>query len=230
MSFHYRYRKQIAISMIIIIAILCSIGFAIYKYQTKRKIKTIDTIKIKKQKETPEVSEKNSSKEYMVDIKGEVISPGIYRLKEESRIIDVIEEAGGLTENADTTVTNLSKKITDEMVIIIYSKKQVEEWITTKEQEKYLQEKCKIPEEGKVTNDSCIENTQTKEENTIPTTININTATKEELMTLPGIGETKANDIIAYREQTPFQSIEDLKNVSGIGDTTYEELKNYITV
>ena len=61
----------------------------------------------------------------LVDIKGEVFLPGIYKMKESSRIIDVIEQAGGLTENADTSVINLSKKIQDEMVIIIYSKEQI---------------------------------------------------------------------------------------------------------
>ena len=230
MTLEYRYRKQITIAMIIIIAISCSIGFVIYKYQTRPKAKTIDIIKIKKENKTSIETKTDKKNEYMVDIKGEVNAPGIYKLKEESRIIDVIEKAGGLTKNADTTVINLSKKITDEMVIIIYSKHQVENWIVTKEQEKYLQEKCKIPEEGKVPNNSCIEETETKKENILSATININQATKEELMTLPGIGETKADAIITYREQTPFESIEDLKNVSGIGDRTYEELKNYITV
>ena len=228
MTFHYRYRKQIAIAIIIIIAISCSIGFAVYKYQTKPKKKAIDTIKIKKKDKISIEKETNPKEEYMVDIKGEVNAPGIYKLKEESRIIDVIEKAGGLTKNADTTVINLSKKIKDEMVIIIYSKNQVQNWLVTKEQEKYLQEKCKTPEAGKVTNESWRE--ETEKETILSESININQATKEELMTLPGIGETKADAIITYREQTPFESIEDLKKVSGIGEKTYEELKTYITV
>ena len=164
----------------------------------------------------------------MVDIKGEVITPGIYKLKKSSRVIDVIEKAGGLTQNADTTVINLSKKITDEMVIIIYSKQEVKNWIKTKQQEDYLQEKCKIPEEGKVENNDCIEDN--KKEDTSQSKININTATKEELMTLPGIGDAKAEEIIAYRKSNSFKTIEELKNVSGIGDTIYEEIKNHITV
>ena len=62
------------------------------------------------------------------------------------------------------------------------------------------------------------------------TKVNINTATKEELTTLSGIGESKAEEIITYRKSTPFKTIEDLKNVSGIGDATYEQIKNHITV
>ena len=70
---------------------------------------------------------------YKVDIKGEILTPGIYTLKSNSRVIDVIEMSGGLTENADTSVINLSKKITDEMVIIIYSKSEVKDFEKTKE-------------------------------------------------------------------------------------------------
>lgn len=232
MTFHYRYRKQILIITVIVTIIIAIAGFGIYKYQTRPK-KTIDTVKIKKEttkkdSAAKKVQPEKEIEEYMVDIKGEVVIPGIYKLKKSSRVIDVIEKAGGLTQNADTTVINLSKKITDEMVIIIYSKQEVKNWIKTKEQEDYLEEKCKISEEGKVENDACLEDE--KEETTFQTKVNINTATKEELMTLSGIGESKAEEIITYRKSTPFKTIEDLKNVSGIGDATYEQIKNHITV
>lgn len=232
MTFHYRYRKQILIITVIVTIIIAMTGFGIYKYQTRPK-KTIDTVKIKKEttkkdSDAPEEQQEKEIEEYMVDIKGEVVTPGIYKLKKSSRVIDVIEKAGGLTQNADTTVINLSKKITDEMVIIIYSKQEVKNWIKTKEQEDYLEEKCKISEEGKVENDACLEDE--KEGTSLQTKVNINTATKEELMTLSGIGESKAEEIITYRKSTPFKTIEDLKNVSGIGDATYEQIKNHITV
>lgn len=161
--------------------------------------------------------------------KGEVQTPGIYELESSSRVIDVINEAGGLTENADTTVINLSKKISDEMVIIIYSKWQVEHWKETKEQGKYLQEQCISQKEEQAKNDACIDDTE-ENTNSTPSIININTATKEELMTLTGIGESKAEAIISYREKTAFTKIEDIKNVSGIGDSIYEDIKNNITV
>ena len=229
MSFHYRYRKQIIIIVIVILVITALITTAIYFYEPKKEQK-ISSLKIKKTT-TETKQESTSEKEkikYMVDIKGEVISPGIYELENNSRVIDVIKLAGGLTENADTTVINLSKRIEDEMVIIIYSKWQVENWKETKEQEKYLQEQCISPKEGQTKNDACIDNTE--EFSTTSSVININTATKEELMTLTGIGEAKAEAIISYREKTPFTKIEDIKNVSGIGDSVYEDIKDYITV
>ena len=230
MSFHYRYRKQIVIGLLIVIIIGSIGGFVIYKYQTLPKEKTIDTVKVQKIKKEKKEETIEKVEEYMVDIKGEVNNPGIYKLKKGSRIIDVVGEAGGLTESADTSVINLSKKITDEMVIIIYSRQEVENWVATKQQEEYLQKKCLLKEEGQVENNACIEEKTESEKKQPSAMVNINTATKEELMTLSGIGETKAEAIISYREKTPFQKIEDLKNVSGIGDSTFEELKSNITV
>ena len=230
MSFHYRYRKQIVIGLLIVIIIGSIGGFVIYKYQTLPKEKTIDTVKVQKIKKEKKEETIEKVEEYMVDIKGEVNNPGIYKLKKGSRIIDVVGEAGGLTESADTSVINLSKKITDEMVIIIYSRQEVENWVATKQQEEYLQKKCLLEEEGQVENDACIEEKTESEKKQPSAMVNINTATKEELMTLSGIGETKAEAIISYREKTPFQKIEDLKNVSGIGDSTFEEIKSNITV
>ena len=215
--------------MIIVITILVIttlITTTIYFYEPKKEQK-ISSLKIKKTTKESKKSQTEQEK-FMVDIKGEVISPGIYELENNSRVIDVIKLAGGLTENADTTVINLSKKIEDEMVIIIYSKWQVENWKETKEQEKYLQEQCISPKEGQTKNDACIDNTE--KITTTSSVININTATKEELMTLTGIGEAKAEAIISYREKTPFTKIEDIKNVSGIGDSVYEDIKDYITV
>ena len=230
MSFHYRYRKQIVIGLLIVIIIGSIGGFVIYKYQTLPKEKTIDTVKVQKIKKEKKEETIEKVEEYMVDIKGEVNNPGIYKLKKGSRVIDVVGEAGGLTESADTSVINLSKKITDEMVIIIYSRQEVENWVATKQQEEYLQKKCLLEEEGQVENDACIEEKTEPEEKQPSTMVNINTATKEELMTLPGIGETKAEAIIYYSKKTPFKKIEDLKNVSGIGDSTFEEIKSNITV
>lgn len=230
MSFHYRYRKQIVIGLLIVIIIGSIGGFVIYKYQTLPKEKTIDTVKVQKIKKKKDEETIEKVEEYMVDIKGEVNNPGIYKLKKGSRIIDVVGEAGGLTESADTSVINLSKKITDEMVIIIYSRQEVENWVATKQQEEYLQKKCLLEEEGQVENNACIEEKTDPEEKQPSAMVNINTATKEELMTLSGIGETKAEAIISYRKKTPFKKIEDLKNVSGIGDSTFEEIKSNITV
>ena len=230
MTFHYRYRKQIIITIIVVLIVSSLTITTIYFYEPKKE-KKISSLKVKKTSNPikEDTLNQKENKKYMVDIKGEVQTPGIYELESSSRVIDVINEAGGLTENADTTVINLIKKISDEMVIIIYSKWQVEHWKETKEQEKYLQEQCISQKEEQAKNDACIDDTE-ENTNSTPSIININTATKEELMTLTGIGESKAEAIISYREKTAFTKIEDIKNVSGIGDSIYEDIKNNITV
>ena len=170
----------------------------------------------------------DKNKKYVVDIKGEVYNPGIYKLKANSRVVDVIEMAGGLTENANTTVINLSKKITDEMVIIIYSNKEVKDFKKTKELEASLIERCKQKDANSLENDACIEGDKTNKDNN--SKVNLNTATKEELMTLTGIGEAKADDIISYRNTNPFTQVEDIKKVKGIGDSIFDKIKDRLTI
>lgn len=172
---------------------------------------------------------------YYVDIKGEVVNPGVYEVESGNRVIDVINMAGGLTKNADTSLINLSKKVKDEMNIKIYSKKEIEEaynpTIIIKEIEKECE--CPIPEQCDRVNDALIEYSEIEvvDSNVIEETIiDINTATKEELMSIPGIGESKANNIIEYRNTTKFETIEDIMNVSGIGQSVYEKVKDYIKV
>lgn len=220
-TFRYRHRKEILIGIILFILLSIIIGSIVYiNINNKVEEPTV----IEKKKET----KKQTNKEvYKVDIKGQVINPGIYSLNSNSRVIDVIEKAGGLTENADTSVINLSKKINDEMVIIIYSYDEVKEFGKTKEKEKQVLTECKNNEIYSLENNACIE---IKETTTISGKININTATKEELMTLTGIGESKANDIIKYRETNgPFKTIEDLTKVNGIGESTLANIKENIT-
>lgn len=221
MTFKYRYRKQIIIgiiSCIIIISLIIITIINMPKEESKEEI----VIKKTKKKETTVVEE------LKVDIKGQVINPGIYSLKDGSRVIDVIAAAGGLTEYADTSVINLSKKIQDEMVIIVYSGEEVIDFHKTKEIEKQVEEKCIQKDEESLKNDACITNTNNSN---LTGKISINTATLEELMTLTGIGEAKAKDIISYRESNgPFKTIEDLKNVSGIGDSVFAKIKENITV
>ena len=144
-----------------------------------------------------------------------------------SRVIDVINLAGGLTVNADTSVINLSKKVIDEMVIIVYSKDEVTNFKKTKEIEQQVQEQCIQKDENSLKNDACISSNK----NTNMTKVSINNASIEELMTLPGIGESKAKDIIDYRTKNgPFKKLEDLKNIHGIGENVYNNLKENITL
>ena len=224
-TFKYRYRKQIMIGIVIAIVLIGIISSSIY-FLTKNKSDKKDIIKENKVIEKNSINKKEESKEKIkVDIKGQINNPGIYELTNESRVIDVINLAGGLTEDADTSVINLSKKIKDEMVIIIYSKDQVRDFEKTKEIEKQVQYKCTKSEEYSLNNDACI-----KTESIITGKININTATKEELMTLQGIGESKANDIIKYRDTNgKFNSIEDIKKVTGIGENVFASIKENIT-
>lgn len=178
---------------------------------------------------------------YRVEIKGEVVKPGVYTLDSDKRVIDVVNKAKGFTKNADSSVINLSKKIEDEMVIIVYSKKEVENFVKTKEKEQEKLQICK--QEYVVENDACVENkvnnqknddnnaTSSNEQEKVSNKISLNTASLEELMTLSGIGESKAQSIIDYRtKEGKFNSIEDIMNVSGIGETLFEKIKNDITV
>lgn len=166
---------------------------------------------------------------YNIDIKGAVKKPGVYQVDSNLTVNDVIKIAGGLTTSADTSLINLAKKITDEMVIIIYTKEEVKNSNLVNTVIKVVEKECVCPN---IENDGCLnteikDNITNKEDSSI---ININTATKEELQTITGIGEAKANNIIKYRETNGnFKTIEDIKNVEGIGDSLYETIKIYIT-
>lgn len=162
-------------------------------------------------------------KKIHVDIKGCVKNPGVYEVDENTIVNDVIKLAGGLTKSAYTKNINLSKKTTDEMVIYIYSKKEM----TTKTTQTTTLTNDAICKTEIINYDNCIKEKQDDNNSDL---VNINTATKEELTTVSGIGASKADAIIAYREKTPFTKIEDIKNVSGIGDSLFAKIKEYITV
>lgn len=221
-TFKYRYRKQIILGVILFLIISTITTYLIINYKPKEKSENKILVSKKETKE-----EKEEPVELLkVDIKGQVANPGIYTVSKSSRVIDVIELSGGLTTNANTSVINLSKKVTDEMVIIIYSNEEVSDFKKTKELEQQVQEHCIQKDENSLINDACI----TTDTNT-SSRISINNATVKELQNLPGIGESKAKDIVSYREQNgPFKSLEDLKNVSGIGDALFAKIKDYITL
>ena len=168
---------------------------------------------------------------YYIDIKGFVKKPGVYEVTAHNIVNDCIKLAGGLLKNADTTTINLSKKVSSEMVIYIPKKDEVIKTTTnttvTKDQE--------IPNDAVVSDNNKSDSSISKD-NSIPETpngtlVNINTATIQELTTLSGIGDAKAQDIIDYRTLNGnFKTIEDIKNVSGIGEALYAKIKDYITV
>ncbi|MBR5370071.1 MAG: helix-hairpin-helix domain-containing protein [Bacilli bacterium] len=221
MTFKYRYRKQIILGVIIFIILGSVVGFLIYKNKDKFKSKKEDIVVEKKL-----VKKKDSFVEKIqVDIKGEINYPGIYKVDSNLRVMDVIKLAGDLTENADTSVINLSKKVSDEMVIIIYSKEEVLDFKKTKEIEKQVEERCVQKDENSLVNDACIECSTSNGK------VNINTASIDELKNLSGIGEKKAKDIVSYREKNGnFNYIEDIMKVAGIGEANFAQIKEDITV
>lgn len=177
-------------------------------------------------KEVNEVAKQEEVKLYF-DIKGSVKKPGVYEFTQGDRIIDAINKAGGLTKNATTNNLNLSKKLTNEMVIYVFSKNEL---TTTKafEQVKNIAEcKCETIEVN-----NCVDkNTTNESTNNETTKININTDSKEKLMTISGIGSSKADAIIEYRTKNGnFKTTEDIINVSGISKTIYDKIKDTITV
>lgn len=162
------------------------------------------------------IEEKNDEEIVVVHVIGEVNNPGVVTLPEGSRIIDAINMAGGKTEEADLSKINLAYIVEDGTQIYI---PRINENLN---QVNLISDGAGI---GVIINDSDVE------ENKVEAKVNINTANKEKLETLPGIGETTAQKIIDYRESNgKFKTIEDIKNVSGIGDAKYESLKDKITV
>ena len=147
-------------------------------------------------------------------------------------MIDAINASGGLTEKSDTSIINLSKKLHDEMLIIVYTFDEIKEYknknLEMEEINKKMSEKLVCPDKS---NDSCINNNSKNNEVSSNSKVSINTATLDELMSISGIGESKAKEIIKYREENGnFETIDEVTNVSGIGDALFEKIKDSITV
>ena len=182
-----------------------------------------------------DIVESNSNKEknstmIMVDIKGAVKKPGVYEVNTSYRVIDVIKKAGGLNSNANTNYINLSSKVSDEMVIWIYTKNEIDKLKLEQSSTKYMIESCNCPV---VDNTTCLNsnNNTSNKNDTSNKLININSANEDELLSITGIGESKAKNIIDYRNKNgKFNTKEDIMNVSGIGEALYNKIKDYITV
>ena len=148
-----------------------------------------------------EKAEDKHDEKIFVDVKGAVKHPGVFETTKDKRVKDLIEEAGGLLDDADTSTLNLSQKVKDQMVIYVL-----------KHGEKPKQ----------ISDSSSSSNTDV---------ININTANKEQLMKISGVGKTKAEAIIAHREKNgDFKKKEDITKVRGIGKSTFEKIKDKIEV
>lgn len=206
-------REQIVILLLVIIVVFI-IFFNLYnKNVTLNKKTNLEEITLDDLEEIDEGKPKdeNEAEEIiMVHISGQVYKPGLVQLKNGSRVIDAVNSAGGLKSEADLDRINLAKKLADEEKIYIPK----------------IGEDNDIIDEVEISDGGSSSNSSGNKSNKI----NINTCTKEELMNLPGIGEVLATRIVEYRESRKFNSIEDIMNVSGIGNKKFENIKDFITV
>ena len=156
---------------------------------------------------------------YAVFVCGAVVNPGVYYLDSNSRIIDAVDAAGGFTEDADKDYVNLAYPIQDGLKLQIPTLEDVKEAVKS--------ESPSVPDYD--FNKESVQTSGGADKGT--SIININTATAEELMTLPGIGKGIAGKIIDYRtENGKFAAIEDIMKVSGIKDKLFSKIKDHITV
>lgn len=224
-----KINKPILITLIIILLLL--LGYYIY-YQNSNIYKEFETSSNKeellpyendqeKNEEQEEISNQEETIEdveiILVHITGEVKNMGVVELEKGARIIDAVNKAGGFTEYADTEEVNLAYELSDGIQIYIPGKKEdidnsERKYITTNSGDNVVMEEKRMEESNNIL-------------------ININEATQTELETLPGIGPSIALKIISYREKEgKFLTIEDIKNVSGIGDNKFEKIKELICV
>ncbi len=203
-----KWRKLL--TFIVIIVIIAALLFFPRKHDdTNTSIVSEQLQSPKKNEVKTEIEEMNGdatpqTQTIIVDVRGAVKLPGVYPLNEGDRIIDAINAAGGYLPNADTKLINHAMKVSDELLIYVLA-----------EGEEALNTSLMIasPTESSAANDR----------------VDINIADEQELMTLPGIGPSKATSIIQYRtEKGLFKTPEDLMNVSGIGEKTYEKLESLI--
>ena len=149
-----------------------------------------------------ERAENRHDEKIFVDVKGAVKHPGVFETTKDKRVKDLIEEAGGLLDDADISTLNLSQKVKDQMVIYVL---------------KHGEKPKQISDGGSSSSNTDV--------------ININTANKERLMKISGVGKTKAEAIISYREKNgDFKKKEDITKVRGIGKATFEKIKDKIEV
>lgn len=203
------YKKVLSIiGGVLAVIVIILVGRGMMASSTKEKVMVTNAVNTTRMEETTTMMPQNC----YVDIKGEVLRPGVYEFSCESRIQEVIKKAGGFTEEADETKINLAQKISDQMQIIVpnlHSKQ--EEGVTEGNSEK-----------GNSSN--------TTPSNSKQGTVNINTATLEELQTIKGIGKKKAEAILQYRkEHGPFRTKEDLLQVKGIGKKALEAIESQVT-
>lgn len=232
-----KYLNTFLISFVILLIII-QYGLFAYFYYVKG-FKSDNVSQVQEVVETfEEEPKKEKLSEFYVEIKGAVNSPGVFKVTSDNIINDVINMAGGLKNNAYTKNINLSKNVSKEMVVYVYTNY---EYSMLSVKEKTFE--CNCPKQdisictdkgaSIITSDESKpeepSNSDSETENN--SKININTASKETFTSLSGIGDAKAQKIIDYRNENGlFKSIEDLKNVSGISEKLFEQIKEFITI
>ena len=204
-----KYKSVVALGAILVMAIGAFLVLQQQPEANTADFPTVSTTTANQESTEETSSESPESETIMVDVKGAVQSEGVYELPSTARVNDAIEAAGGFSDQADKKSVNLAQKLSDEAVVYVASQG---------ENVSVVQSATSSPATGDAGN----ENTEK---------INLNTATVADLTTISGIGEKRANDILAYRDsQGGFTSVDDLNNVSGIGDKTLENIRPYVTV
>ena len=203
------YKKVLSIiGGVLAVIVIILVGRGMMASSMKEKVMVTNAVNTTRVEETTTMMPQNC----YVDIKGEVLRPGVYEFSCESRIQEVIKKAGGFTEEADETKINLAQKITDQMQIIVPNLHSKQEGGVTEGNS----------EKGNTSN--------TTPSNSKQGTVNINTATLEELQTIKGIGKKKAEAILQYRkEHGAFRTKEDLLQVKGIGKKALEAIESQVT-
>jgi len=196
------------------------------------------------------IEEEKGLFELTVDIKGQVVNPGVYTVERGANVNDLIVMAGGLRSGATTANINLSRLLSDQMVVIIYTTRELRD-LNIQNITPVLNcpevniNECKDPTSNGIsivenrpnnnlsnsTNNNNTNNIDNSNNQVEPGKISINTGTREQLMTLSGIGESRALAIIDFRNNNgPFEKIEDIMKVSGIGESIFANIKDHITV
>lgn len=203
------YKKVLSIiGGVLAVIVIIFVGRGMMASSTKEKVMVTNAVNTTRVEETTTMMPQNC----YVDIKGEVLRPGVYEFSCESRIQEVIKKAGGFTEEADEIKINLAQKISDQMQIIVPNLNSKQEGGVTEGNS----------EKGNLSN--------TTPSNLKQGTVNINTAMLEELQTIKGIGKKKAEAILQYRkEHGAFRTKEDLLQVKGIGKKALEAIESQVT-
>lgn len=218
--FFYEHQKYFMYGFLLLFACLSFI-FIYVRFTSDVKTVEPEVIALSDDEEKEEIITE-AVETIFIDIKGEIKYPGVYEMQLGDRVIDAVQMAGGFTDEATTDNVNLSKKLKDESVIIIPSYLKNYDNITIKNDYE-IDSNDDIVQSEKNESDEKIESSSSL--------VNINTASVVELMSLDGIGESKAKAIIEYRDiNGDFENILDIKNVSGIGESIYEKIKDNITV